>query len=104
MLRHSLATLEGSNICHQFLSISYLSNSEYWSQTPIQSGNIHSIKFDVYAEKLSVTNPSFIFELSSSSNVKEGVEFFLSFNLFRQKFVVVVAARLREVLITPLHV
>ena len=61
MLRHSLATLEGSNICHQFLSISYLSNSEYWSQTRILIGNIHSIKLDVYAEKQSVTIPSFIF-------------------------------------------
>ena len=29
--------------CHQFLSISYWSNSEYWSQKRIQNGNFHSI-------------------------------------------------------------
>ena len=40
-------------ICHQFLSISYWSNSEYWSQKRTQIGNIHSTKLDGYAEKQS---------------------------------------------------
>ena len=30
--------------CHQFNSISYWSNSEYWSQKHTQNGNIHSSK------------------------------------------------------------
>ena len=47
--------------CHQFLSISYWSNSEFWSETCIQNGNIHSIKLDVYAEKQSATK--FLFYL-----------------------------------------
>ena len=42
-----------SNICHQFLS-------EYWSQNHTQNGNIHSAKLDVYAEKQSLSNLSFI--------------------------------------------
>ena len=33
-------------VCHQFLSISYWSNSEFWSQNRIQSGNIHSTELD----------------------------------------------------------
>ena len=37
------------SICHQFLNISYWSNSEYWSQKRTQSGNIHSTELDVYA-------------------------------------------------------
>ena len=41
-------------LCHQFLSISYWSNSEYWSQKRSQNGNTHSTKFYVYAEKQSV--------------------------------------------------
>ena len=36
-------------------------------QTCIQSGNIHYIKLDVYAQKQSMTNPSFI-----SSQHKQG--------------------------------
>ena len=44
----------------QFRSILYWSNSEYWSQKRTQNGNIHSSKLDVYAEKQSVSNLSFI--------------------------------------------
>ena len=47
-------------VCHQFLSISYWSNNEYWSQKHTQSGNIHSTELDVYAEKQSAANLSFI--------------------------------------------
>ena len=36
------------NECHQFLSISYWSNSEYWSQKFTHNGNIYSSKLDVY--------------------------------------------------------
>ena len=57
--------------CYQFLSISYLSNNEYWSQTRILIGNIHSIKLDVYAEKQSATIPSFIFENLGSIKIPE---------------------------------
>ena len=32
-----------------FSSISYRSNDEYWSQTQVQSGNIHSTILDVHA-------------------------------------------------------
>ena len=53
--------------CHQFLSILYWSNSESWSQKRIQYGNIHFIKLDVYADKQSASNPSFI-----SSQHKQG--------------------------------
>ena len=35
-------------------------NSEYWSQKCTQNGNIHSIELDVYAEKQSTSNLSFI--------------------------------------------
>ena len=41
------------NMCHQFLRISYWSNSEYWSQKCTLNGNIHSTKLDVYAVKQS---------------------------------------------------
>ena len=37
-----------------------LNNSEYWSQKHTQNGNIHSTKLDVYVEKQSGLNPSFI--------------------------------------------
>ena len=46
--------------CHQFLRISYWSNSEHWSQKRTQSGNIHSTKLDVYAVKQSALNISLI--------------------------------------------
>ena len=48
------------NKWHQFLGISYWSKSEYWSQKRSQNGNIHSTKLDVYAEKQSESNLSFI--------------------------------------------
>ena len=35
-------------------------NSEYWSQECTQNGTIHSIELDVYAEKQSDSNLSFI--------------------------------------------
>ena len=38
----------------------YWSNSEYWSQKRTKNGNIHSAKLDVYAEKQSVSNLSFM--------------------------------------------
>ena len=34
-----------------FSSISYCSNSEYWTQKYTQNGNIHSIILDVYDER-----------------------------------------------------
>ena len=37
-----------------------LSISEYWSQKRTQNGSIHSAKLDVYAEKQSKSNLSFI--------------------------------------------
>ena len=46
--------------CHQFLSISYWSKSEHWSQKRNQNGNIHSKELDVYAEKQSASNLSLI--------------------------------------------
>ena len=46
--------------CHLFLSIWYWSNSEYWSQKRTQNGNIHSTQLDVYAEKQSALDLSFI--------------------------------------------
>ena len=42
--------------CHQFLSIWYWSNIEYWTRTSKQNDNIHSIKLDVYAMKQSAQN------------------------------------------------
>ena len=48
-----------TDICHQFLNISYKSNSEYWSQKCIQNGSIHSFKLDVYAAKQSTLDLSF---------------------------------------------
>ena len=47
--------------CHQFLSILYWRNSEYWSQKHNQSGNIHSTELDVYAVKQRAQKLSFIF-------------------------------------------
>ena len=44
------------HLCHQFLSIFYWSNSGYWTQKCIQSGNIHSIILDVNAFKQSLQN------------------------------------------------
>ena len=58
-----------SNICHQFLSISYWSNSEFWSQKRIQNGNIHSIKLDVYAE--SRVSQIFLFIIHPSSQQQQ---------------------------------
>ena len=49
-----------SHLYHQFLSISYFSNSEYWSQKLAQSGNIHSTELAVYAVKQSTLSLSFI--------------------------------------------
>ena len=42
-----------------FSSISYWSNSDYWPQKHVQSGNIHSKILDVYVERQSAQN--FIF-------------------------------------------
>ena len=39
-----------------FSSISYCSNSEYWPQKHVQSGNIHSKILDVYVERQSAQN------------------------------------------------
>ena len=51
----------------RFSSIKYWSNNEYWTQKCTQSGHIHSIKLDVYAEKQSASNLSFV-----SSQHKQG--------------------------------
>ena len=61
------------NLCHQFLSISYWSNSEYWTQKCTQNGKIHSIKLDVYAVKQSASNLSFI-----SSQHKQGRKYHIN--------------------------
>ena len=47
-------------VYHQFLSISSCINSEYWSQKCTQNGDIHSTDLDVYVEKQSASNFSFI--------------------------------------------
>ena len=55
-----------SYLWHQFLSIQYWSNSEYWSQKRTQSGNIHPTELDDYVVKQSGQNLSFIsFQLLS---------------------------------------
>ena len=58
-------------IFHQFLSISYWSYSEYWSQTSKQNDGIHSTKLDVYAVKQSAQNLSYVhlWPLSSGKSV-----------------------------------
>ena len=62
-----VTSFKKGHTCHQFLSILYWSNGEYWSQKCTQNGNIHSTKLDVYAEKQSASNLSFI-----SSQLKQG--------------------------------
>ena len=42
--------------CHQFLSISYWGNSEFWSQKCTHSGCIHSTKLDVYVWSIECIN------------------------------------------------
>ena len=46
--------------CRQFLSISYWSNSEYWTEKGTQSGNVHSTELDVFAVKQSTLDLSLI--------------------------------------------
>ena len=43
-----------------FSSISYWSNSDYWPQKHVQSGNIHSKILDVYVERQSAQNFPFL--------------------------------------------
>ena len=52
--------LGNSYKCHQFLSISYWSNSEYWTEKGTQSGNVHSTELDVFAVKQSTLDLSLI--------------------------------------------
>ena len=58
--------LPNNHKCHQFRSILYWKNSEYWSQKRNQSGNIHSIEIDVYALKQSVQKLSIIYILTQA--------------------------------------
>ena len=46
----------GTIQCHQFFSISYRGNCEYWTQKRAQSGHIHSIILDVHGVRQSAQN------------------------------------------------
>ena len=73
------------HLCHQFLSILYRHNSEYWTQTCTQNGNIHSMKLDVYAEKQSASNIPFV----SSQHIFPWVTIVIVYNWYNEMHVLI---------------